>query len=199
MLRRVDLQNSLLVQYLVSIDSTVSIGVLPSKGAEGSSKAAKVPKKKKQTEKPPTVVDEVSKEIILSKTGILKHTKKPAKRPHDSSVRSSVQESEIETTKQTQVDSSHTHSSQKGIKKIRKPQFNRRGVLFREVHVPVVPTSKKLQALDMAQKLQKKKSKHQDPLDQVTIEADNDSDSGRLDIQNDYSRHESPRRDSSLK
>ena len=38
----------------------------------------------------------------------------------------------------------------------------------------------------MAQKLQQNKRKHQDPLDQVTIETDNDSDSGRLDIQNDY-------------
>ncbi|CAH1443145.1 unnamed protein product [Lactuca virosa] len=65
----------------------------------------------------------------------------------------SVQEPEIETTEETHVDSSHTHSSPKGIKKIRKPQFNKRGVSFRELTFSVSPASKKRQAMDMAQKL----------------------------------------------
>ncbi|CAH1437462.1 unnamed protein product [Lactuca virosa] len=109
--------------------------------------------KKTHTEKPQPAVEEVSKEIIPSKTSFLKRTKKPANKPCDSPVRPSVQEPEIELAEQTQVDSSHTHSSQKGIKKIRKHQFNRKGVLFREVSVLVSPASKKRQTFDMDHKL----------------------------------------------
>lgn len=54
--------------------------------------------------------------------------------------------------------------------------------MFREVSVPVSPTSKKCQALDMAQKLKQEKRKHQDPLDQVNVETDNESNSGRSAI-----------------
>lgn len=52
MLRHVDPQNQLFVQHLASTDSSILTGVLPQKRAEGSSKAVKVPKKKKQIEKP---------------------------------------------------------------------------------------------------------------------------------------------------
>lgn len=141
-------------------------------------KAANVPKKKRQLEKPQTVVDEVTKEILPSKSSILKCIKKLTKKPHYSLGWKSIKELEIETIEQMQVDSSHTHSSQKGITNIRKPQFNRRGVLFKELNVHVSPTSKKYQALDMVQKLQHKIQKHHDPLDQVNAETDNVSDSG---------------------
>lgn len=84
MLRCIDLQHPILVKYLTSIDANGSVGVLPLKGAVGSSKVVKLTKKKKQAEKPQHVMEEVSKEIIPLKIGILKRTKKPTKRPHDS-------------------------------------------------------------------------------------------------------------------
>lgn len=54
-------QNQLLIQYLASIDSSNPIGVLPPKGVEGTSKASKAPKKKKQVKKPSTVEEEAMK------------------------------------------------------------------------------------------------------------------------------------------
>lgn len=99
----------------------MSIGVFPSKGAIGSWKASKAPKKKKQAKKPPTMLEDVMKAILPLQSRIFKHTKKQEKKSHDSPVKQSVPEPEIETTEQTHVDYSHTHSSQKGIKKIRKP------------------------------------------------------------------------------
>ncbi|CAI9303066.1 unnamed protein product [Lactuca saligna] len=110
MLKLVDPQNLLLVQYLASIDSTISIGVLPSKRAEGSSKSSKAPKKKK-VEKPPIVDEGVTKEIVPSKFGILTRTKKPSLKPNDSPIKQSMQDLEIEATEKTHVDSSHTQSS----------------------------------------------------------------------------------------
>lgn len=105
------------MQHLASTDSTVSIGVLPPKGAEGSSKASMSPKKNKQVKKP-SVEKEVTKEAILSKSGVLKRAKKRAKKPTDSPVKQPMQEPEIESTKQKHVDTSNTLSSQKCIKKI---------------------------------------------------------------------------------
>lgn len=64
MLMPVEPQNLLLVQYFDSIDCSVSIGVFPLKGVEGSPKYSKLTKKKKKAEKPPTVVEEVMKEFI---------------------------------------------------------------------------------------------------------------------------------------
>ncbi|CAI9264911.1 unnamed protein product [Lactuca saligna] len=121
MLKLVDPKNPLLVQYFTSIDFVVSIGVLPPKRDEGSSKASKVTKKKKQVEKPPTVKKDVMKETNPSILEILKRTKKPAKKPIDSPVKKLVQEPTIISTEQTHVDSSNVLSSQKGGKKIRKP------------------------------------------------------------------------------
>lgn len=153
----VDPKIQIVVQYLASIDSSVPTGVLPSNGAEGSSKASKAPKKKNHVEKSPIVKVEVMKEIIPLKSGILKRTKKPRMKPTESPIKQPLQEPEIETTERTNFDSLNTLSSQKSIKKICKPQFNRKCVLFREVSVFFSPTSKKHQALDMDQKLQKKK------------------------------------------
>ena len=61
--------------------------------------------------------------------------------------------------------------------------------------VPVSPTLKKCQALHMSQNLEQKKTRHKDPLCQVTVETDNDSDSGRSDISNEYFGIRSPQRD----
>ncbi|CAH1416916.1 unnamed protein product [Lactuca virosa] len=107
-----------------------------------------------------------------------------------------VQEPESESTKQTNVDSSNNLSSQKGIKKIRKPQFNRKGLLFHEVYVLVSPASHKRQALDMAQKLQKKKRKSAVQFEIFTVETDHDGDSERSDIRIEDSVIGSPQRDS---
>ncbi|CAH1440255.1 unnamed protein product [Lactuca virosa] len=91
---------------------------------------------------------EVSKEVIPSKTCILQRTKKRAKRPQHSPLRPCVPDVEV----QTPTKSHHTHSSSKGVKKIRKPQLNRRGVLIREVHAPVSLASMKRQAKEMVKK-----------------------------------------------
>lgn len=77
---------------------------------------------------------------------------------------------------------------------MRNPQFNMRGILFHDIPVSASPASKKRRAFDMAHILQQKKKKHQDPLDQVTVETDNDSESG--DNRYDDFGVGSPRRDS---
>ncbi|CAI9259194.1 unnamed protein product [Lactuca saligna] len=69
----------------------------------------------KQFEKLPIMKDEVTKEIIHSKSGILKQKKKPAKKPTDSQIKQPVQEPEIESTEQKNVDSSNILSSHNGI------------------------------------------------------------------------------------
>ncbi|CAI9284350.1 unnamed protein product [Lactuca saligna] len=84
MLKLVDPQNPLLVQYLDSIDSCISIVVLLLKGVE-------------------------------------------AKKPNDSLVKQSIQDPEIEATEQTKIDSLHTHSSHKGIKRFESLSSTRKG------------------------------------------------------------------------
>lgn len=71
-LKLVDPKNSILVQCLASIDSSTPTGVLPQKGEECSFKVYKAPKKKKQVKKPTTVEEEFMKEIMPSKSGVLK-------------------------------------------------------------------------------------------------------------------------------
>lgn len=74
-------------------------------------------------------------------------------------------------------------SSQGGPKRVRKAQFTWRGVIFREVMVPRSPASKKRQAIDMAQKLNKKKCKVQVPIENLTDETEHGSDNERSDFQ----------------
>ncbi|CAH1443931.1 unnamed protein product [Lactuca virosa] len=161
MLRRIDPANPILVQYLTSVNPNVTVGVLLTKGVEVTSKAAKASKKTKKTEQPKSVHEhvekdgsklvqeneekEVSKEVVPSKTSILKRTNKPTHIPHHSPERPIVQEV-----------SKHVFST-KGIKKIHKPQLNRRGVPIRKVPAHVSPTSKKQQAREMVKKVKKKK------------------------------------------
>ncbi|CAH1425218.1 unnamed protein product [Lactuca virosa] len=120
-----------------------------------------------------SVVKEVPKEVVPSKTSILKRTKKPAHRPRHSPERPLDHES-----------SKHV-SSTKGIKKVPKPQLKRRGVLIHEVPTPVSHASKKRQALEMVKKITKKKKQKVDPLDDVIVETATESESERLDIRYD--------------
>lgn len=89
---------------MASVNPNVSIGVLLPKGAQGLSKCVKAKKKKKQNVNPKPITEhveeEVSKEVLPSKTRILKRTKKPTKRPHLSPIRTSVTELEVDTTTQ---------------------------------------------------------------------------------------------------
>lgn len=97
MLKLVDPKNQLLVQYLVSIDSSHLIGVLPQKGVEGTFKALKATKKKKQFEKKKVVEEEIVKETIPMKTWVLKRMKKPAKTPSESLIKKTTQEPIVES------------------------------------------------------------------------------------------------------
>lgn len=65
----------------------IQLGFFHKKGEEGTSKASKAPKKKKQVEKPPIVEEEVVKKAIPSKSRFLKRTKKPSKKPYHSPIK----------------------------------------------------------------------------------------------------------------
>ncbi|CAH1424012.1 unnamed protein product [Lactuca virosa] len=97
-------------------------------------------------------------------------------------IKTNSQELVVESVEPKDVESSNPISSQGDPKKVRKAQFTRRGVLFREVTVPGSPTSKKHRAIDMAQKLNKKKHEVQVPLENVTFETKHDSDSDSLRV-----------------
>lgn len=71
--------------------------------------------------------------------------------------------------------------------------------MLREVHVPISPASKKIQAIDMAHKLLKKKHKSPVPLEKVTVKTDHECDSERLDMWIEDSVIRSPQRDFPLK
>ena len=58
--------------------------------------------------------------------------------------------------------SSPKEDSMSKIKKIRKPQLNRRGVIIREIPAPVSPSSKKRRAHSMVKKINKKKKQLED-------------------------------------
>ena len=64
------------MQYLASIDSSNPTGVIPLKvshiGVQGTSKGSKAPKNKKQVEQPQVMEEEYVKEIIPTKTRVLK-------------------------------------------------------------------------------------------------------------------------------
>ena len=69
--------------------------------------------------------------VVPLKISVLKRTKKPVHKPHHSPKRT------LDHKRSKHV------SSTNGIKKIRKPQLNRRGVLIHEVLAPVSPACKK--------------------------------------------------------
>ncbi|CAH1436302.1 unnamed protein product [Lactuca virosa] len=95
--------------------------------------------------------------MIPTKTRVLKRTKKPPKKPSESPIKTTTKEPVVESAEPKDVEFSNPISSQGGPKKVQKPKFTRRGVLFREVPVPGSPDSKKHRAIDMAKKLNKKR------------------------------------------
>lgn len=73
------------------------------------------------------------KETIPSKSGVHKRTKKPTKKPTKSPVKTATQEPIVESG---ELNESSNHASSKGgLKKVRKAQFNRMGVLLHEIPV----------------------------------------------------------------
>ncbi|CAH1422233.1 unnamed protein product [Lactuca virosa] len=110
------------------------------------------------------VEKQVSKEVVPSKTCILKRTKEPAHRPRHSPKPPVIEEVHVEPFFSPKVG-----FISKGIKKIHKPQLNRGGVRIHDVLVPVSPTSKKRKAHEVVKKI-KKKRQLADPLDDVVVE-----------------------------
>ncbi|CAH1452899.1 unnamed protein product [Lactuca virosa] len=119
-------------------------------------KVGKTSKKSKKSKQPKTVPEPIEKEVVQSvqepvakdvqkkvvpsKTGVLKRTKKPSHRPRHSPERPIDEELPVGSL------SSPKEGSISKIKKIRKPQLNRRGVIIHEVPAPVLPGSKKHKA-----------------------------------------------------
>lgn len=163
--RQVHLANPVLVTYLTTINPNDQVGALLPKGAKGTSKIGKVskkPKKPEQTKSVPEPMEKevtkivqelvakvVQKEVIPSKTGIPKHTKKPAHHPRHSPKPPFIEEYSNEPTKEDFVTK---------IRKNCKPQFNRRGVRIRELPAPVSPASNKRKANEVVKKIKKNKN-----------------------------------------
>ncbi|CAH1438286.1 unnamed protein product [Lactuca virosa] len=162
------------------------MGVLLPKGVEGTSRVGKASKKTKkhesQIEKEVTkpvqelATKDVQKEVVPSKIGVLKRTKKPTHRPRHSPERPIIEEVPVEPF------SSPKEGSILKIRKIRKPQLNRRGVKIRDVPAPVSPALKKRKSHEVVKKIQKKKKQLEDPLDEVVVETDFESGSDKSPI-----------------
>ncbi|CAH1413193.1 unnamed protein product [Lactuca virosa] len=117
---------------------------------------------------------------MTSKTSILKQTKKPAHRPHHSPEPPIIDEAFDEP-----FYSPKEGSISKGIKKIRKPQLNRRGVRIRDVPIPISPPLKKRKAHEVVKKIKNKKKQLANPLDEVIVETDFESGSEGSPIRHD--------------
>lgn len=96
---------------------------------------AKVPRKLPRLVTKPvqeTLVQDTQKEVVPSKTGVLKKTKKPAQRPRHSLERRSnvkkVHEKSISSFKRAFMSRSN---------RILKPQLSRKGVTIREIPAPI--------------------------------------------------------------
>ncbi|CAI9293187.1 unnamed protein product [Lactuca saligna] len=146
------------------------------------------PKKKKQVEKQHVVEEENLKETIPTKTRVLKCTKKPTKKPSESPINTTIQEPIVEIVEPTVVKTSNSFSSKGGPKKAQKLQFTRKGVFVCEVPCLGSPTSKKCQALDVAQQLKRRKhDQFRVPLENVHVETEQGSESDKTDIRIEYS------------
>lgn len=77
------------------------------------------------------------------KIGALKGTKKPAKKPSDSTTKTSAQEPVVKSVEPNVVEPKNHVSSKGGPKKVKRLQFTRRGVLVCEVLCPRSPALKK--------------------------------------------------------
>ncbi|CAI9282731.1 unnamed protein product [Lactuca saligna] len=151
MLKRIDPSNPVLVSYLESIDTSVETGILLPQTIEKKSKKAKKNdarysgtkvQSSKSTKQVPVIEPEpiqpepiipdtqvTEKEVIPSKTGVLRRIKMNSKHKHRSS----------------------------SMNVVRKPQVSHQGVIFRVIPAPASPSSKKRLAADMAKQLSKKK------------------------------------------
>ncbi|CAH1443852.1 unnamed protein product [Lactuca virosa] len=161
MLKKVDPSNRVLEAYLLTISTNDGTGVLLAKHDEGSSNKSRkqetaddfpeekfdhspknkdgvvinVSKKLDKNVEPETAAP--SKEIVPSKTGVFKRLKKKAHRSRISPERSGSFSPSV----------------------VHKSHVTRKGLIIREVHVPVSPASKKRRVEDMAKHLSKKKQK----------------------------------------
>ncbi|CAI9263234.1 unnamed protein product [Lactuca saligna] len=194
----VDPKNQLLVQYLDSIESSNPTGVIPPKVShkrvEGKSKGSKALKKKKQVEQPQVMEEECVKETIAMKTGVLKCTKKPTKKPSDSPIKTYAQEQVVESVEPNVFEPANPVSSEGGPKKVKQLQFTRRGVLVHKVLYPRSPSSKKHRALDVDQQLKLSVLR-----ENVTVKDENNSDSARSDIRIEDYFIGSPQKDTHIK
>lgn len=137
-----------MVKYQASMDSTPT-GILPpkvsSEGGEGSSKASKGHKKKKQDEKPKEVAEEVIKEVVPKNTvkRALKRTKKHAKESSASEPTKFTDKPIVETivnqseTVATEIRTKKERAVKKEIsKRVKQLQFTKTGVVVREISSP---------------------------------------------------------------
>ncbi|CAH1426746.1 unnamed protein product [Lactuca virosa] len=98
------------------------------------------------------VQEPVVKDVVPSKTSVLKRTKKPSHRPRHSPEQPIIKEVLVKPL------SSPKEGSISKIKKICKPQLNRRGVIISEVPSAVSPALKKRKAHEMVKILRRKRS-----------------------------------------
>lgn len=84
--------------------------------------------------------EDVVKETILTKSGVLQQTNKQAKKHSHSLIKDSNHELVFESVELTIVETSYPFSSNDGPKKDKKTQFTIKGVLFCEILVPGSPT-----------------------------------------------------------
>ena len=97
---------------------------------------------------------QIAEVIFPSKTSVLKTLKKMAQRPPHSQERGLVHQEVPDMSLSSQ---SETFISK--VKKIKKPQLNRKGVIIREIPTPVSPASKKRRARDLVNKIKKNQKK----------------------------------------
>ncbi|CAI9276889.1 unnamed protein product [Lactuca saligna] len=162
MLKKVDPSNSVSQAYLKTINPSIETGVLLQRSEEGSSKRSRRSKKveenpskpiqekklSKSPKKKPTEdvavskpqetpiapqIDEPPKEVVPSKSGVFKQIKNISHKSRSSS------------------DRTPSFSPM-----ISKPHVIRKGVVLREILVPISPSSKKHKAEDMAKHISKK-------------------------------------------
>ncbi|CAH1428660.1 unnamed protein product [Lactuca virosa] len=194
---------------LQSVNPAVETGVLLPKGLGGTSKCVKSPKKPSKAKKPQVVPEQVesvvtklvreqvhepkepAKEVVPSKSGVLKRLKKIEHRRRHSPNRPIVEgalEKSITSPKGVSV-SSH--------KRILKPQLIRKEVTISEITAHVSTASKKRRARDMVKNIKKKAKALEDLLDEVVVETDLEGNESPI-LQSEFG-FDSPQRDSPVK
>ncbi|CAH1431812.1 unnamed protein product [Lactuca virosa] len=168
MLKRFEPTNSVLVEYLKTINPDVETGKLLSKEEAGPSKKSKRSKKgaKATPEKP---VQESKKSPVKIVPESTKSPKKPETtviitpvEPVDDTVEKIPSKTGLFRRLKKRARGSRESSD--GVLKsspsnVRKPQLSHQGVIFREVPAPVSPLSKKRRAEDVDKHISKKKKR----------------------------------------